>query len=41
MHNYGDGSVCGGEVTEELVELDYRHQGKLFIFRQVPADVCR
>lgn len=41
MHNYGDCSVCGGEVTEELVELDYRYQGKLFIFRDVPAGVCR
>ena len=41
MHEYGDCSFCGGEVKEEKVELDYRYQGKLFIFKNVPAGVCQ
>ena len=41
MHKYGDCSFCGGEVEEKKVELDYRYQGELFIFRDVPAGVCR
>ena len=41
MHNYGDCSFCGGEVKEEWVELDYRYQGKLYIFQDVPAGVCQ
>lgn len=41
MHKYGDCSFCGGEVKEGEVELDYRHQGKLFIFQNVPTGVCQ
>lgn len=41
MNQYGDCSFCGGEVREELVELDYRYKGKLYIFRKVPAGVCQ
>lgn len=41
MHKYGDCSFCGGEVKEDKVELDYRYQGRLFIFRNVPAGVCQ
>jgi YgiT-type zinc finger domain-containing protein len=41
MHKYGDCSFCGGEVKNEQVELDYRYQGKLFIFKEVPAGVCQ
>ena len=41
MHKYGDCSFCGGEVKEEKVELDYRYQGKLFIFQNVPGGVCQ
>ncbi len=41
MRKYGDCSFCGGEVQEEIVELDYRHKGKLYVFRGVPARVCR
>lgn len=41
MHKYGDCSFCGGEVQEEIVELDYRYKGKLFVFRDVPAGVCQ
>lgn len=41
MHEYGDCSFCGGEVTEEAVELDYRYKGQLYVFREVPAGVCQ
>jgi YgiT-type zinc finger domain-containing protein len=41
MHKYGDCSYCRGEVKEEKVELDYRYQGKLFIFHNVLAGVCQ
>ena len=41
MHKYGDCSFCGGEVKGDRVELDYRHKGKLYIFKDVPAGVCQ
>lgn len=41
MHEYGDCSYCGGEVKENKVELDYRYKGRLYIFENVPAGVCR
>jgi YgiT-type zinc finger domain-containing protein len=41
MHEYGDCSFCGGEVKEEVVELDYRYKGNLYVFREVPAGVCQ
>ncbi|MDI6794214.1 MAG: type II toxin-antitoxin system MqsA family antitoxin [bacterium] len=41
MHKYGDCSFCGGEVKEAKVELDYRYQGRLFIFQDVPTGVCQ
>jgi YgiT-type zinc finger domain-containing protein len=41
MHTYGDCSFCGGEVKENKVELDYRYKGNLYIFREVPAGVCK
>jgi YgiT-type zinc finger domain-containing protein len=41
MSKYGDCSFCGGEVKEELVELDYRYKGKLYVFRNVPVGVCQ
>jgi len=41
MHKYGDCSFCGGEVKEELTELDYRYKGKLYVFRNVPVGVCK
>ncbi len=41
MHEYGNCSFCGGEVKGDKVELDYRYQGKLFIFQNVPAGVCQ
>jgi len=34
-------SFCGGELEERLVQHDYRWEGKLFVFEEVPALVCR
>jgi len=41
MHKYGDCSFCGGEVKDGKVELDYRYQGRLFVFQNVPAGICQ
>ena len=41
MHQYGDCSFCGGQVRSEIVELDYRYKGKLYVFQGVPAGVCQ
>lgn len=41
MHKYGDCSFCGGAVKGEKVELDYRYNGNLFVFQNVPAGVCQ
>lgn len=40
-YEYEDCYYCGGEVKEELTELDYRYKGKLFIFQDVPAGLCQ
>jgi YgiT-type zinc finger domain-containing protein len=34
-------SFCGGELEERLVQHEYRWEGKLFVFEDVPARVCR
>ena len=34
-------SFCGGEIKERLVQHEYRWEGKLFVFEDVPARVCR
>jgi YgiT-type zinc finger domain-containing protein len=41
MHIYGDCSLCGGQVSPETVELDYRYKDLLYIFQDVPAGVCQ
>jgi len=41
MEQYGDCSFCGGNVIPRNVELDYRYKGKLYVFQNVPAGVCR
>ena len=41
MHEYGDCPFCGGKVTEEVGELDYRYKGKSYVFRELPAEVCQ
>jgi len=34
-------SFCDGELEERLVQHEYRWEGKLFVFEDVPARVCR
>lgn len=41
IHKYGECAFCGGEVKEQIVELDYRYKGQLYIFEAVPAGVCQ
>jgi YgiT-type zinc finger domain-containing protein len=41
MHKFGDCSFCGGEVKNDIVEMDYRYKGQLYIFQDVPAGVCQ
>jgi YgiT-type zinc finger domain-containing protein len=34
-------SFCGGELEERCVQHEYRWEGDLFVFEDVPALVCR
>ena len=34
-------SFCSGELQDRLVKHEYRWEGKLFVFEDVPAQVCR
>jgi YgiT-type zinc finger domain-containing protein len=34
-------SFCGGELKDELTQHEYRGEGKLFVFEDVPAEVCQ
>jgi YgiT-type zinc finger domain-containing protein len=34
-------SFCDGELEERLVQHEYRWEGELFVFEDVPAHVCR
>ena len=34
-------SFCSGELEERLVQHEYRWEGELFIYEDVPARVCR
>ena len=34
-------SFCSGELEERLVQHEYHWKGKLFVFEDVPARVCR
>jgi YgiT-type zinc finger domain-containing protein len=34
-------SFCDGELKERLVQHEYRWEGNLFVFEDVPARVCR
>jgi len=34
-------SFCDGELEEQLVQHEYHWEGKLFVFEDVPARVCR
>ena len=34
-------SFCDGELEDRLVQHEYRWEGNLFVFEDVPARVCR
>ena len=34
-------SFCDGELEERFVQHEYRWEGKLIVFEDVPARVCR
>jgi YgiT-type zinc finger domain-containing protein len=34
-------SFCDGELEERSVQYEYRWEGKLFVFEDVPARACR
>ena len=34
-------SFCNGELEERNVQYEYRWEGKLFVFEDVPVRVCR
>lgn len=40
MKPYGDCVYCGGEVVERTEQIDYRHQGRLYILEDVLTGVC-
>lgn len=40
MNRYADCAYCGGEVTEQTIEYDYRRQKRLMVVINVPAGVC-
>ena len=40
-HNYGDCYFCGGEVTEKIIELEFRWKGQLYILEGVPTGICQ
>jgi YgiT-type zinc finger domain-containing protein len=40
-HQYANCSLCGGEVEEQFVDVDYRTNNKLIVIEHVPAGVCK
>jgi YgiT-type zinc finger domain-containing protein len=34
-------SFCGGELKDARVQHTYRWEGKIYVFEDVPAQVCR
>lgn len=40
MKNYSDCYYCGGAVVERRMPREFRWQGQLFIFEDVPMGVC-
>lgn len=37
---YSDCFYCGGSVKEQLLTREFRWQGQLFIFENVPIGIC-
>lgn len=40
-HNYGDCYFCGGEVKEQVIEIEFRWKGSLYLIEGVPAGICQ
>ena len=40
-HNYGDCYFCGGEVKEQVIEIEFRWKGNLYLVEGVPTGVCQ
>ena len=40
-HKFSDCSYCGGEVKPGKVTVDFFWKGKLYLFENVPAGICR
>lgn len=41
MKNSNPCSYCEGELKDTFVQHTYRWQGKIYVFEDVPAQVCR
>ncbi|MBI1930451.1 type II toxin-antitoxin system MqsA family antitoxin [Candidatus Poribacteria bacterium] len=39
-HQYGDCQYCSGEVTEQMIEIDFRWKGQFYLFENIPVGVC-
>ena len=39
-HNYGDCYFCGGEVKEQVIEIEFRWKGSLYLMEGVPTGIC-
>jgi YgiT-type zinc finger domain-containing protein len=40
-HNYGDCYFCGGEVKEQVTEIEFRWKGNLYLVEGVPTGICQ
>lgn len=40
MSQYADCTYCGGTVTEQFIDYDYRRSKHLMVFSNVAAGVC-
>ncbi len=39
-YNYGECHVCGEQMVEKVVKMDFWIQGNLIVVEDVPAGVC-
>ncbi len=37
MHKYGNCSFCEGQVKNNKIELEYKHKGKLYFFKNMKS----
>lgn len=40
-HHYGDCYFCGGEVREQVIEIEFRWKGNLYLIEGVPTGICQ